>query len=65
MNVVASSLRPLLTPDQPQADVKHIEPPAERETGRRDGRCTGASPQEGADLAAVMPAAHSFGRRGR
>ena len=64
MNVVASSVRPLLAPDGLRADVKHIEPPAERETGRRaDG--ARESPQDGADLAAVMPAAHSFGRRGR
>jgi error-prone DNA polymerase len=64
MNVVASSIRPLLAPDGLRADVKHIEPPAERETGRRvDGARETA--QDGADLAAVMPAAHSFGRRGR
>jgi hypothetical protein len=63
MNVVASSVRPLLVPDGVQADVRHIEPPAERETGRRvDAR---DETQDAADLAAVMPAAHSFGRRGR
>jgi error-prone DNA polymerase len=53
-NVVASSLEPLSRPDLPAADVRHIEPPAERETGRAL-----------ADLGAVLPAAHSFGRRGR
>ncbi|HEY7150261.1 MAG TPA: error-prone DNA polymerase [Solirubrobacterales bacterium] len=64
MNVVASSIRPLLVPDGVAADVRHIEPPVERETGRRvDGARDPA--QEAADLAAVMPAAHSFGRRGR
>jgi error-prone DNA polymerase len=57
MNVVAATIRPLSTPDRVTADVKHIEPPVERETGRR-GR-------DAADLEAVMPAAHSFGRRGR
>ena len=64
MNVVASAVRPLLAPDGLRAEVRHIEPPAERETGRRaDGaRDPG---QDAADLAAVMPAAHSFGRRGR
>jgi error-prone DNA polymerase len=63
MNVVASSVRPLLAPDGVRADVKHIEPSVERETGRAgDG---GRRGQDGADLAAVMPAAHSFGRRGR
>ncbi|MGH2976605.1 MAG: OB-fold nucleic acid binding domain-containing protein, partial [Solirubrobacterales bacterium] len=54
VNVVAMSLRSLITPDQPHAEVRHIEPSIERETGRAE-----------ADLAAVMPAAHSFGRRGR
>jgi error-prone DNA polymerase len=61
MNVVASSVQPLLTPDEVQAEVRHIEPSAERETGRagNDARAPAG------DLAAVMPAAHSFGRRGR
>ena len=44
-------------PDMPLAEVRTIEPPADRETGR-----TGA---ELADLDAVLPAVHSFGRRGR
>ncbi len=57
MNVVALAIQPLATPDHLAADVKHIEPPVERETGRH-GR-------DAADLAAVMPAAHSFGRRAR
>ena len=38
VNVVASAVRPLATPDQPRADVRQIEPPAERETGRRGRR---------------------------
>jgi error-prone DNA polymerase len=57
MNVVAAAIRPLPVPDRVAADVKHIEPPVERETGR-NGR-------DAADLEAVMPAAHSFGRRSR
>jgi error-prone DNA polymerase len=66
MNVVASSVRPLATPDQPPAKVRHIEPPAERETGRAGaGRDADGADARAADLAAVMPAAHSFGRRGR
>jgi error-prone DNA polymerase len=64
-NVVARSIHPLATPDQPATKVRHIEPPAERETGRR-GRDGGvpADPRA-AELAAVAPAAHNFGRRGR
>jgi error-prone DNA polymerase len=65
MNVVARSIHPLATPDQPATKVRHIEAPAERETGRR-GRDAGteADPRA-AELAAVAPAAHNFGRRGR
>jgi error-prone DNA polymerase len=71
VNVVASALRPIATPDQPRADVRHIEPPAERETGRRIAGCADAdragalTAGQAAELAAVAPAAHSFGRRGR
>jgi error-prone DNA polymerase len=57
LNVVASALAPLSRPDLPVAEVRHIEPPRERETGRDQA--------ELADLDAVLPAAHSFGRRGR
>jgi error-prone DNA polymerase len=53
-NVVASSLEPLSRPDLPAADVRQIDSPAERQTDRQV-----------ADLGAVLPAAHSFGRRGR
>src|SRR4051794_432422 len=65
INVVARSVHPLATPDQPASKVRHIEPPVERETGRhgRDGDV--ATDQRAAELAAVAPAAHSFGRRGR
>ncbi|MEK6273387.1 MAG: error-prone DNA polymerase [Actinomycetota bacterium] len=62
VNVVASAVRPLATPDQPRADVRQIEPPAERETGTGQ---RSAADARAADLAAVAPAAHSFGRRGR
>jgi hypothetical protein len=57
-NVVASRLEPLHRPDLPAADVRHIEPPPGRETGRD------AEPSL-VDVGAVLPAAHSFGRRGR
>ncbi len=49
INVVASAVRPIATPDQPSAQVRHIEP----------------SVEQASELAAVAPAAHSFGRRGR
>ena len=64
INVLASTLAPLSRPDMPVADVRHIEPPPERETGRaeRDGV---PEQRELSDLDAVLPAAHSFGRRGR
>ncbi len=66
VNVVASAVRPLATPDQPRADVRQIEPPVERETGRRPaGGERSAADARAAELAAVAPAAHSFGRRGR
>jgi error-prone DNA polymerase len=53
-NVVADSVERLQSPSARLAEVRHIEPPVERETGR-----------DGADeVAAVAPRAHSFGRRG-
>jgi len=61
VNVVASALDSLSRPDLPVAEIRHIEPPVDRETGRDAGR----SQDELSDLDAVMPAAHSFGRRGR
>ena len=65
INVVARSVQPLATPDQPATKVRHIEPPTERETGR-NGRDAGvAADPRTAELAAVAPSAHSFGRRGR
>jgi error-prone DNA polymerase len=58
VNVVASAVRPIERPDVPLADVHTIEPSRTRETGRDGGR-------EISDLDAVLPVAHSFGRRGR
>ena len=61
-NLVASRLEVLSRPDLPAADVRNIEPPPGRETGRD------AEPYSEpglADVGAVLPAAHSFGRRGR
>jgi error-prone DNA polymerase len=63
MNVVARAVHPLATPDQPASKVRHIEPPTDRETGRLE-RDAAPDPRA-AELAAVAPAAHSFGRRGR
>jgi error-prone DNA polymerase len=71
LNVVASVVRPLATPDQPRAEVRHIEPPAERETGKvadgaaAEGRAGGLTAEQATELATVAPAAHSFGRRAR
>jgi DNA polymerase III alpha subunit len=58
VNVVADRIHELQRPDLPLAEVRALEPPVERETGREQGK-------EVADLGAVLPAAHSFGRRGR
>ena len=61
INVLAASVRGIERPDAPLADVRTIEPSAAAETGR-----TGRSgSRDLSDLDAVLPAAHSFGRRGR
>jgi error-prone DNA polymerase len=72
INVVVDHIAGLERPDLPLADVKHIEPPADRETGRPAEPAIAAEPEEPAlaataagDLRAVLPAPHSFGRRGR
>jgi error-prone DNA polymerase len=65
VNVVASAVHPLATPDQPRADVREIGAPAEPETGGRVAGEWSEADTRAADLAAVAPAAHSFGRRGR
>jgi len=52
-NIVVSRIRRLERPDLPVADVRHIEP------------ARTWSSEAGAELRAVAPAAHSFGRRAR
>ena len=67
INVVVQSLRSIERPDLPRADVRQIEPPAGRETGREEVAATASGPvAAGAgSLRAVLPTPHSFGRRGR
>src|SRR5918999_1437099 len=60
-NVLVDRIERLERPDLPSAKVKHIEP---RRTWRTEDRETGPAVEE-ADLRAVAPAGHSFGRRGR
>jgi error-prone DNA polymerase len=55
INVVVERLARLERPDLPQAEVRHIEP---RRIWSNDDSAD-------ADLRAVAPAVHSFGRRGR
>jgi error-prone DNA polymerase len=62
VNVVVEEITRLERPDLPLADVKHIEPPAGRETGRPAEPVLPAA--AAGDLRAVLPAPHSFGRRG-
>jgi error-prone DNA polymerase len=57
-NVVVSSVRRLERPDLPMGEVRHIEP---RRVWSNDEK---GDPYREGDLRAVMPAAHSFGRRG-
>jgi error-prone DNA polymerase len=59
INVVVDSLRALEQPDLPLAQVKQIEPPADRETGRPQEQLAATA----GDLRAVLPSPHSFGRR--
>jgi error-prone DNA polymerase len=54
-NVLVDRIERLERPDMPSAKVKHIEP----------RRTWSTETQEEADLRAVAPAGHSFGRRGR
>jgi len=66
VNVLVDKVERLDRPDLPQAEVRHIEP------RRGSGGCPGEAGSEGAkppyeresDLRSVVPAAHSFGRRG-
>ena len=55
INVVAASVRQIERPDAPLAEVRTIEPSPG--AGDRQGQLS--------DLDAVLPIAHSFGRRGR
>ncbi len=55
VNVVADSVERLALPTEAGAEVRRIEPPVERETGREVAA---------EEIAAVAPRAHSFGRRG-
>jgi error-prone DNA polymerase len=52
-NVLCSSVRRLERPDLPLGEVRHIEP-----------RRVWSNDESAGDLRAVVPAAHSFGRRG-
>jgi error-prone DNA polymerase len=73
INVVVDTLEALATPDVPQGKVRHIESPAERETGRREydeeqelpkvAAGAGGVRSAAAEIAAVAPHPHSFGRR--
>jgi error-prone DNA polymerase len=54
-NVLVDQIERLERPDLPRAKVTHIEP----------RRAWSSEEQEEADLRAVAPAGHSFGRRGR
>ena len=75
MNVVVDRLGRLDRPDLPLADVRPIEPPVQRETGRVEREGADTPPAElpaaaaagggMAELGAALPAPHSFGRRGR
>jgi error-prone DNA polymerase len=58
-NVVATAVRRLERPDLPLGEVRHIEP---RRAWSTDGEPW--SEEREADLRAVAPAGHSFGRRG-
>jgi error-prone DNA polymerase len=64
VNVVVDEVRALERPDLPRADVKHIEPPVGRETGRDTERERPAAAAAAGDLRSVLPSPHSFGRRG-
>jgi error-prone DNA polymerase len=74
-NVVVDRLERLDQPGIERGDVRYIEPPVERETGRK-GRDADERPAYQpaaaaaagggvADLGAALPPPHSFGRRGR
>jgi error-prone DNA polymerase len=62
VNVLVDRVERLERPDLPSAQVKHIEP---RRTWSNEPGEGLPGTEEDADLRAVAPAAHSFGRRGR
>jgi error-prone DNA polymerase len=71
VNVVASGVEPLSAPGHEGPGVRAVEPLPERETGRDAEHERIAPPQRAAagagrvaDLTAVAPRPHSFGRRG-
>ena len=72
INVVAARVHSLATPDQRAAQVRRIEPAADREAEHpsdaepmRATVTAGTGGAGTAELAAVAPRPHSFGRRGR
>ena len=68
INVIASAVERLSLPGHTEATVRHIEPCAERETGRDpdtvEQPVVAAAGGAAAEIAAVAPRPHSFGRRG-
>ena len=64
INVLAKSVKPLSMPGEPQAEVRTIEPDPVRETGRDVESGEPARVAAAGALAAVAPAAQSFGGRG-
>jgi error-prone DNA polymerase len=72
-NVVVSRIERLEKPDMPPARTRHIAPPIPQETGRPAAvpialskrSFDGVREAAMSELAASLPAPHSFGRRGR
>jgi hypothetical protein len=60
-NVLVDRVERLERPDLPRAEVRHIEP---RRTWSTDDHGRFPAEAEEADLRAVVPAGHRFGRRG-
>ncbi len=66
VNVVAARVEALATPDLALAEIRPLEPPVERETGRQvEPFEEPALAAAAGGLAAVAPKPHSFGRRAR
>jgi error-prone DNA polymerase len=65
-NVLVDRIERLERPDLPKAEIKHIEPRRVWSSEAGEGiPGEAAAGTEEADLRAVAPAGHSFGRRGR